>query len=75
MQSVPELPKYPPVLFVRFADSVRRRLVKISRRFTHPNVTMLEHMQNLWLLGAISVANELGIADKLKDGPMSVKEL
>ena len=75
MQSTPKLPKYPPVFFVRITDSVRRRLVKISRQFTHPNVTMLEHMQNLWLLGAISVANELGIADILKIGPRTTGEL
>jgi hypothetical protein len=75
MQPVTQLPKYPPVFFVRFADSLRRRLVKISRRFTHPNVTMLEYMQNLWLLGAISVANELGIADIIKKDSRSVAEL
>jgi hypothetical protein len=75
MYSISELPKYPPVLFVRFTDSVRRGLVKISRRFTHPNVIMLERMQNLWLLGSISAVNELGIADILSGGPRSVKEL
>ncbi len=36
---------------------------------------MLEHMQNLWLLGAISVANELGIADILKNGSRTAEEL
>ena len=75
MQSQAGLPKYPPVFFVRITDSVRRRLVKISRKFTHPSVLMLEHMQNLWLLGAISVANELGIADILRDGPKTTGEL
>ncbi len=75
MQPATRLPKYPPVFFVRITDSVRRKLVKISRRFTHPNVTMLEHMQNLWLLGAISVANELGIADILNEGPKTAGEI
>ncbi len=75
MDSFSKLPKYPPVFFVRITDSVRRRLVKFSRRFTHPNVIMLEHMQNLWLLGAISVANELGIADILKEKSRTVMEL
>ncbi|MBN2634341.1 MAG: hypothetical protein JXR66_12340 [Bacteroidales bacterium] len=50
-------------------------MVRISRRFTHPGVVMLEHMQNLWLLGSISVVNELGIADILKNGPQSVSGL
>jgi hypothetical protein len=70
-----ELPKYPPVPIVKLTDSFRRWLTRISRRFTHPNVVMLEHMQNLWLLGAISVANELGIAEILKNGPRTITEL
>ncbi len=70
-----ELPKYPPLFFVRFADSVRKILATISKRLTHPNVIMLEHIQHLWLLGAISVANELGIADILKSGPRNISEL
>ncbi len=75
MQPADKLPKYPPVFFVRLTDSVRRRLVKISRKFTHPNVTMMEHLQDLWLLGSISVVNELGIADILKNGSRTVEEL
>jgi hypothetical protein len=75
METEIEIPKYPPVFFVRITDSIRRRLVKISRRFTHPNITMLEYLQNLWLLGAISVATELGIADILKDGSKTISEL
>jgi len=70
-----QLPKYPPVFFVRACDLVRRRLIKIHRRLTHPNVVMLEFVQNIWLLGAINVATELGIADLLKDGPKSIAEL
>jgi hypothetical protein len=75
MEQLRELPKYPPLFFVRFSDRLRRGLVKISRRFTHPNVIMLEHLQNLWLLGAISAANELGIADILAGGPKTIGEL
>jgi hypothetical protein len=75
MQSDSELPKYPPVLFVRITDSIRRRLVKISRQFTHPNVVMMDYLQNLWLLGAVSVVTELGIADILKHGPKTIGEI
>jgi hypothetical protein len=75
MHSYPELPEYPPLLIVKFFNSLRRRMVRISRRFTHPGVVMLEHMQNLWLLGSLSVANELGIADILKEGSLTISEL
>lgn len=69
------LPKYPPVFFVRLADHIRRCLIKMSRRFTHPGVEIMEHMQNLWLLGCISAVNELGIADLISDGRKGVAEL
>lgn len=75
MQPVKELPSYPPLFFVRFADLVRRSLQRSGRRFTHPNVIMLEYMQNLWVLGGVSVVNELGIADQLKNGPKTIKEI
>jgi hypothetical protein len=70
-----QLPKYPPVLFVRATEFIRRRLIKIYRKFTHPNVAMLEFVQNFWLVGAISVATDLGIADILKNGPKTIHEL
>ncbi len=69
------LPEYPPLFIVKFFNLLRRKMKKMSRRFTHPGVVMLEHMQNLWLLGSISVVNELGIADILKKGPQSVSAL
>ena len=75
MYAESELPKYPPVFVVRITDSIRRRLTKISRQFTHPNVIMLEQIQNIWILGAISVAADLGLADLLKNGPKTIAEL
>jgi ubiquinone/menaquinone biosynthesis C-methylase UbiE len=70
-----QLPKYPPVLFVRATEIIRRGLIRIYRKFTHPNVAMLEVLQNLWLLGALRAATELGIADLLKEGPKTIDEL
>jgi hypothetical protein len=49
--------------------------IKMFRRFTHPNVALIEMVENLWLSGAISVASELGIADLLKEGNKSIGEL
>ncbi|MCU0455805.1 MAG: hypothetical protein MUE74_05835 [Bacteroidales bacterium] len=75
MYTYSDLPKYPPVLFVRLADLIRRSLIRMSRRFTHPSVEMMEHLQNLWLIGSISAVNELGIADILRAGPQNIEEL
>lgn len=70
-----DLPHYPPLFFAGIADSVRRFLSRLSRKFTHPNVIMLGYLQNLWLLGSIRSAAELGIADILSEGPKSVTDL
>jgi hypothetical protein len=70
-----KLPKYPPVLFVRFFNAIRMGLIRISRKLTHPNVVVLEYVQNLWLLGALNVTVKLGIADILKNGRPSISEL
>jgi ubiquinone/menaquinone biosynthesis C-methylase UbiE len=75
MSNERQLPKYPPIVFVRATEFIRRKLIKIYRKFTHPNVAMLEFLQNIWLLGAIRAATELGIADLLKDGPKTIDEL
>lgn len=69
------LPKYPPVFFVRITERMRRFFIRMYRKFTHPNVAMLEMVQNLWLSGAIGAAAELGIADILKKGPKTIGEL
>ncbi len=70
-----QLPKYPPVFFVKTTERFRHFLLRLYRRFTHPNVALMEMIQNLWLSGAIGVASELGIADILKKGPQPVSEL
>jgi hypothetical protein len=49
--------------------------IRMYSRFTHPNVAMIEMVENLWLSAAISVATELGIADILKNGAKTISEL
>jgi hypothetical protein len=70
-----QLPKYPPVFFVKTFEKFRNFLLRLNRRFTHPNVAVMEMIQNMWLSGAISVASELGIADILKKSPKNIDEL
>lgn len=75
MKNDPDLPSYPPLLFVKITEKIRRFFLRMNRRFTHPNVVMWEMTHNMWLASGISVAAELGLADLLKDGPMSVEDL
>jgi len=75
MRTDPELPSYPPLWFVRISQKIRHFFLKMNRRFTHPNVVMWELAQNMWLAAGISVAAELGIADLVKEGPVSIEDL
>lgn len=75
MRADPELPSYPPLWFVRISQKIRHFFLKMNRRFTHPNVVMWELAQNMWLAAGISVVAELGIADLVKEGPVSIEDL
>jgi len=75
MRTDPKLPSYPPLLFVRITNKIRLFFLRMHRRFTHPNVVMWELAQNMWLAAGISVAAELGIADLVKERPVSIEDL
>ena len=75
MRTDPELPSYPPLWFVRISQKIRLFFLRMNRRFTHPNFVMWELAQNMWLAAGISVVAELGIADLVKEGPVSIKDL
>lgn len=68
-------PSYPPLFIVRRLEKLRRFFIHLNRRFTHPNVVIWEMIHNFWLVAAIKVAAELGIADLLKEQSKSIKEL
>lgn len=69
------LPHYPPRFFVRITEKMRSVFLQMYRKFTHPNVVMLEHLQNFWLAAAIKTACELDIAGLLKSDPKTISEL
>jgi len=67
--------KYPPLFIIRVTERIRHFCLRINRRFTHQNMAVIEMVQHLWLAAALGVAAELGIADLLKNGPRSIREL
>src|SRR4030042_1341275 len=75
MQNILQFPKIPPLFFVRFFDRMRNLFIHLHRRFTHPNVSVFEMVHNFWLAASIGVVAELGIADILKKGDKSIREL
>jgi predicted methyltransferase len=70
-----DFPGYPPLFFVRMTEGFRAFLLRLHRRFTHPNVAMWQMTHQLWITAGIGVVAELGIADLLRDGPLTVDEL
>ena len=54
---------------------MRNVFIKMYRRFTHPNVAMLEMAQSLWFASALQVAVGLDLAGRLEKGSKSISEL
>ncbi len=70
-----KIPKYPPVWFLKISNRFRHFLVRFARRFTAPNVTIIELVQNFYVARAIGVVAELNIAEHLKSGSKNIKDL
>ncbi|MBN1416540.1 MAG: hypothetical protein JW973_15655 [Bacteroidales bacterium] len=75
MKNKIEFPHYPPIFFIRLTEGMRNLFLRLYRRFTHPNVAVFEMVHHFWLAAALGVVAELGIADILKKGSTSVREL
>jgi len=74
MQSL-HIPKYPPPFIIKAFDKFRYFLIKFSRKFTEPNIAIVEMIQSFYVSKAISVAAELNIAEHLQKGKKSISEL
>jgi DNA-binding transcriptional ArsR family regulator len=69
------LSKIPPAQVVRVIEFVRHRVGQLHRRLIPPPAAMLEMITNAWAAQAVTAAADLGIADALANGPLSVDEL
>jgi hypothetical protein len=65
----------PPAQVVRAIEVVRHRLGQLHQRMIPPPAAMMEMITNAWAAQAITAAADLGIADALARGPLSVDEL
>jgi len=74
MQSL-HIPKYPPPFIIKVFDKFRYFLIKFSRKFTAPNIAIVEMVQSFYVSKAISVAAELNIAEHLQEGKKNISEL
>lgn len=67
--------KLPPAHVVRAVEIVRHHVGQLYQRLVPAPVAMVEMILNAWAAQAITAAADLGIADALADGPLSVEEL
>ncbi|WP_204802046.1 methyltransferase [Mycobacterium riyadhense] len=67
--------KLPPAKVVRAIEFARHQLDRLHRRMVPPQVAMMEMIMDAWAAQAISAAAELGVADALAKGPLSLGEL
>lgn len=69
------IPQYPSPFIIKFFDRFRYFLLKQSRRFTAPNIAIVEMVQSFYVSKAIGVAAELNIAEFLSTHDKNISEL
>jgi C-methyltransferase len=67
--------KVPPAKAARVVEWVRHHLYRLNQRLTPPPAAMMEMIIAAWASQAIAVAAELGVADALAGGPLTIDEL
>src|SRR3954452_6569992 len=72
---MPTTTKVPPAKLARLVERIRHHLHRFDQRLVPAPAAMLEMIIATWTSQAITVAAELGVADALANGPLTLKEL
>jgi C-methyltransferase len=67
--------KVPPATLARVIEWTRHHLYRLHQRLTPAPAAMIEMILAGWTSQAITVAAQLGVADALADGPLTIDEL
>jgi hypothetical protein len=67
--------KVPPARLARVVEWTRYQLLRLHQRMLPAPAAMIELVVSGWPAQAITTAAQLGIADALADGPLSIDEL
>ena len=67
--------KVPPAKLARAVEWIRHHLYRLHQRLTPAPAAMMEMIVATWTSQAITVAAQLGVADALANGPLSIEEL
>ena len=65
----------PPAKAVRVVERARHHLNRLHQRMVPPHVAMMDLIMGAWIAQAITATADLGVADALAKGPLSVDEL
>jgi len=65
----------PTAVLVRAVEWARHRLLRLHQRLLPAPAAMMEMIVGGWPAQAITTAAQLGVADALADGPLSIDEL
>jgi C-methyltransferase len=72
---MPTAARVPPAAVARIVEWVRHHLYRLNQRLMPAPATMMEMIIAAWVSQAITVAAELGVADALAEGPLTIDEL
>jgi len=67
--------RVPPVQLARAVERIRHYLYRLHQRLTPAPASMIEMILAGWTSQAITVAAQLGVADALAHGPLTIEEL
>jgi C-methyltransferase len=67
--------KAPPAKLARVVEWIRHYLYRLHQRLTPAPAAMMEMIVATWTSQAITVAAQLGVADALSSGPLTIEEL
>jgi C-methyltransferase len=72
---MPTVAKVPPAKLARVVEWTRHYLYRLHQRLVPAPAAMMEMIIATWTSQAITVAAQLGVADALADGPLTIDEL
>src|ERR1035441_91977 len=67
--------RVPPAKVARIVERVRHHLYRLNQRLVPAPAAMMEMIIATWISQALTVAADLGVADALADGPLTIDEL
>jgi C-methyltransferase len=75
MASTAKATKAPPAALARAVERMRHYLYRVHQLLTPAPAAVMEMIIATWTSQAITVAAQLGVADALADGPLTIEEL